>query len=82
MDQGIALYRSGWYGPALARFRQAAALRPTSPYAHLWVGRAAVAAQRYDEAREALERVVALAPGTPQAKEAEALLEELSSNGM
>lgn len=77
MDNGIALYRAGWYGPALARFRQAAAAMPDSPYAHLWRGRAAVQAQRADEAREALERAIALAPGTEVARQAQALLLQL-----
>lgn len=77
MDNGIALYRAGWYGPALARFRQAAAVMPDSPYAHLWWGRAAVQAQRADEARGALERAIALAPGTEVARQAQALLQQL-----
>ncbi len=78
MDTGIALYNDGWYGPALARFRQAAAVMPGSPYAHLWWGRAAVAAGRPDEAREPLERAIALAPGTEVARKALLLLQHLN----
>ncbi|MGH2454020.1 MAG: tetratricopeptide repeat protein, partial [bacterium] len=78
MDSGIALYNDGWYGPALARFRRAASVMPGSPYAHLWWGRAAVAAGRPDEAREPLERAVALARGGEVARKALLLLQQLN----
>ena len=62
MQQGFQLYRSGWYGPAMGRFRQATGVVPKSAYAHLWVGRAGIKAGRYAEARDALARVIELAP--------------------
>lgn len=76
MQQGFQLYRSGWYGPAMGRFRQATAVIPKSAYAHLWVGRAGIKAGRHAEAREALERVIELAPTSDVARQARALLEE------
>ncbi len=78
MDKGIALYNEGWYGPAVGRFRQAAAIVPKSPYVHLWWGRAALAAGRPEEARDALERAIALAPGTEVARKAQLLLQSLN----
>lgn len=78
MDKGIALYNEGWYGPAVGRFRQAAAIVPKSPYVYLWWGRAAVAAGRPEEARDALERAIALAPGTEVARKALLLLQSLN----
>lgn len=78
VDKGIALYNDGWYGPAVARFREAAAVVPNSPYAHLWWGRAAVGAGRAEEARDALERAIALAPGTDVARKALLLLQSLN----
>ncbi len=80
LDQGVALYRLGWYGPALARFRRAAVVMPDSPSAYLWVGRAAMRAERPQEAREALERVIVLAPSSQAAREAAILLRQLSGN--
>ncbi len=79
MDQGITLYRAGWFGPSAARFRQAVAILPTSPYAHLWLGRASLAAQRPAEARAALQRVITLAPESQAAREAALLLKQLAS---
>ena len=76
MQQGFQLYRSGWYGPAMGRFRQATAVVPKSAYAHLWVGRAGIKAGRYAEARDALERVIELAPTSDVARLARALLDE------
>ncbi len=74
MRQGVELYQGGWYGPAMARFRRATAVMPGSSSAHLWLGRAAIKAGRYAEARRALQQVIALAPGSPAAREAQALL--------
>lgn len=74
MRQGLSLYRAGWYGPALARFRQATQVQPHSPRAWLWLGRAAFRAGRPAEARQALERVLSLAPGSVYAREAEGVL--------
>jgi TolA-binding protein len=76
MQQGFQLYRSGWYGPAMGRFRQATTVIPKSAYAHLWVGRAGIKAGRHAEAREALERVIELAPTSDVARQARALLDE------
>ena len=74
MRQGLKLYQAGWYGPALARFRQATQVQPHSPRAWLWLGRAAFRAGRPAEARQALERVLSLAPGSVYAREAEGVL--------
>jgi hypothetical protein len=74
MRQGLSLYQAGWYGPALARFRQATQVQPRSPRAWLWLGRAAFRAGRPAEARQALERVLSLAPGSAYAREAEGVL--------
>lgn len=74
MRQGLSLYQAGWYGPALARFRQATQVQPHSPRAWLWLGRAAFRAGRPAEARRALERVLSLAPGSVYAREAEGVL--------
>ncbi len=76
MAKGVELYQSGWYGPAMARFKQAAAVVPT-PRAYLWLGRSAIKAGRFAEARRALERVIAMAPGTDTAREAQQLLNRL-----
>jgi len=77
MREGVQLYRSGWYGPAMGRFRQASAVMPASPRPYLWLGRAGIRAQRYREARGALERVIALAPASDAAREAQMLLNRL-----
>ncbi len=79
MKQGIELYNSGWYGPAIGRFRLAAAIIP-SPTAYLWIGRAAIRAGRPFEARNALERAIALAPDSAAAREANALLDRMKSD--
>ncbi len=79
MREGHELYQKGWYGPAMGRFRQAAAVMPSTS-AHLWVGRAAIRAGRYAEARHALERVIAMAPDSPAAREAFALLDRLKAD--
>lgn len=76
MRQGLELYHAGWYGPAMARFRQASSVMP-SITAQLWIGRAAIKAARHAEARVALERVIALAPNSEMAREARALLDTL-----
>jgi tetratricopeptide (TPR) repeat protein len=77
LNDGIRLYQSGWYGPALARFRQAARAAAASPRAHLWVGRAALKLGRDAEAREAFERTIALAPDSAAAAAARILLQQL-----
>lgn len=79
MGEGVQLYRSGWYGPAMGRFRQASAVIPASPRPYLWLGRAGIRAQRHREARWALERVIALAPASDAAREAQMLLNRLRS---
>jgi hypothetical protein len=75
MRQGLQLYQSGWYGPAFGRFKQASLVMPSSPNPLVWEARAAMKVGRYAEARQALERAVALAPASPAAREARALLE-------
>ncbi len=77
MVQGVELYRGGWYGPAMARFRAASAIRPDAPSPYLWYARAAVRVGRIAEARRALERVIAIAPTSSAAREAQALLNRL-----
>jgi Flp pilus assembly protein TadD len=77
MRQGQELYQRGWYGPAMARFRQATLVFPKSANAHLWLARAAIRAGNTAEARTALERVIVLAPETAAAREARELLEGL-----
>lgn len=79
MKQGVELYQAGWYGPAIGRFRLAAALVP-SPTTYLWIGRAAIRAGRPFEARTALERTIALAPDSAAAREAHTLLDRLKSD--
>jgi len=74
LAQGVDLYRSGWYGPAAARFRQAIIVMPDSPRGYLWLARASFKAGRYQEARRALEKVIAMAPGSESAREAQKLL--------
>jgi len=75
MRQGYELYQSGWFGPAMGRFRQAALVMPSSPSPLLWQARAAMKIGRYGEARQALERAVALAPASEAAREARVMLE-------
>jgi hypothetical protein len=75
MRQGLQLYQSGWYGPAFGRFKQASVVMPLSPNPLVWEARAAMQVGRYAEARQALERAIALAPASPAAREARALLE-------
>ncbi|MGQ0568376.1 MAG: tetratricopeptide repeat protein [Armatimonadota bacterium] len=77
MRQGHELYRKGWYGPAMGRFRQAALVMPGSAGAHLWMARCAFKMGDYQDAREALGRVFAIAPDGEAAKEARALLEAM-----
>jgi hypothetical protein len=75
MRQGLQLYQSGWYGPAFGRFKQASMVMPASPNPLVWEARAAMHVGRYGEARQALERAIVLAPASPAAREARALLE-------
>jgi tetratricopeptide (TPR) repeat protein len=75
MREGYELYQNGWYGPALARYREAARVSPESATIQLWYGRAALKVGRVDEARVALERAIALAPASDAAREARVLLE-------
>lgn len=78
MREGHQLYHAGWYGPATARFKEAARVSPGSPSVHLWYGRSALRMGRTAEARAALERAIALAPSSDAAREARALLERMS----
>jgi Flp pilus assembly protein TadD len=79
MRDGYQLYQTGWYGPATARFKEAARVHPESATVHLWHGRAAYRAARLGEARAALERVLVMAPGTDAAREARFLLERMTA---
>jgi tetratricopeptide (TPR) repeat protein len=74
MTRGIRLYGTGWYGPALAAFREAARVSPNSARANLWWGRAAFKAARVREARGALERAIALSGDAGVFQQAELLL--------
>ncbi len=75
MRQGYQLYQSGWYGPAMGRFRQAVLVMPSSPSPLLWQARSAMKVGRYGEARQALERAIALAPASDAAREARVMLD-------
>jgi tetratricopeptide (TPR) repeat protein len=77
MSDGHKLYQTGWYGPAMGRFRQAAAVRPQSQNAHLWIARSAMRTGRYEIARAAAERAIAISPNNDAAREARALLDQL-----
>jgi TolA-binding protein len=74
MQEGYELYRSGWYGPAMGRFKAATQIMPSSVPAYLWMGRSGLKAGRTAEARRALEQVIVLAPGSEAAREARTLL--------
>jgi TolA-binding protein len=76
--EGHQLYQAGWYGPAAARFKEAARVSPGSASVQLWYGRSALRMGRTAEARAALERAIALAPSSDAAREARALLERMS----
>lgn len=76
--EGHQLYQAGWYGPAAARFKEAARVSPGSATVQLWHGRSALRMGRTAEARAALERAIALAPSSDAAREARALLERMS----
>jgi TolA-binding protein len=78
MKDGYQLYQTGWYGPAMARFKEAARVSPGSATVHLWYGRAAYRAGRAGEARAALERAIALSPASDAARDARALLERMT----
>jgi hypothetical protein len=62
----------------MARFKEAARVSPGSATVQLWYGRAANRAGRLGEARAALERAMAMAPGTDAAREASLLLERMT----
>ncbi len=74
LREGIDLYKNGWFGPAAARFREAATIDPKSPQAYLWLGRALMRSDRQTEARRALEKVLELEKTGPEAEEAAVLL--------
>jgi len=81
MERGGRLYRAGWYGPALASFRQAARTRPDSARAHLWWGRAAFKVSRFSESREALRRTLDLSGETEIGRQARLLLQVMPAAG-
>jgi tetratricopeptide (TPR) repeat protein len=82
VKEGRRLYSAGWYGPALARFREATRRAPDSSLAYLWWGRAAYKVSRFQEARQALVRASNLAGDTETGRQARALLRTLSSPGL
>jgi hypothetical protein len=81
MRDGIDLYKKGWFGPAVGRFREAVGLDPKSSDASLWFARALIRSDRHAEAKRMLERVIELAKTLaktgPQAEEAAVLLSKL-----
>ncbi len=79
LREGRRLYAAGWYGPALARFREATRRAPQFSLAYLWWGRAAYRASRFQEARRALIRASDLAGDTEPGRQARALLRTLSA---
>jgi len=79
MREGHQLYQAGWYGPAAARFKEAARVSPGSATVQLWYGRSVLRMGRTAEARAALERAIALAPSSDAAREARALLDRMSA---
>ncbi|MGH7419826.1 MAG: SPOR domain-containing protein, partial [Candidatus Rokuibacteriota bacterium] len=81
MERGGRLYWAGWYGPALASFRQAARTRPDSARAHLWWGRAAFKVSRFSEAREVLRRTVELSGTAEIGRQARLLLQIMPAAG-
>ncbi|MGQ0570301.1 MAG: hypothetical protein ACT4P5_12395 [Armatimonadota bacterium] len=81
MREGSQLYQTGWYGPAMGRFKQAALVMPGSASAQLWTARAAIRVGRYDIARQALERTIEIAPASDAAREARSLLEQVNKSG-
>lgn len=73
---GLVLLERADSGEAALELQRAADLDPqTEPMASYYAGRAWQAARQRDEAEQALRRVVADAPGTPWALEAERALE-------
>lgn len=82
VKEGRRLYSAGWYGPALARFREAARRAPDSSLAYLWWGRAAYKVSRFPEARQALVRASDLAGDTEAGRQARALLRTMSAPGL
>jgi hypothetical protein len=77
MSEGHKLYQTGWYGPAMGRFKLAATVRPQSQNAYLWMARSAMRTGRYELARAAAERAIAISPNNDAAREARALLDQL-----
>jgi Tfp pilus assembly protein PilF len=64
---GLAYDGMGQHEAAIQAFRDAIRLRPTYAAAYAGLGEALLAAGQVGEARQALERVIALQPGSPLA---------------
>lgn len=67
---GMALLQTGDEASAVTCFRQAIAIFPRSPNAHLNLARVAMANQRYQEAAVELEAVLALDPSSAHIRQA------------
>jgi hypothetical protein len=59
----------------MGRFRNAARVMPLSATPHLWMARSAYKAGHYQEARQAVGRVLAIAPASQAGRDARALME-------
>ncbi len=75
---GLAYDRMGRPDAAIQAFRDAVRLRPTYAAAYAGLGDALLAAGQVDEARQALERVIALQPGSPLAAASREKLDRLA----
>ena len=75
---GLAYSRMGRPDAAIQAFRDAVRLRPTYAAAYAGLGEALLAAGETDEAREALERVIALQPDSPLAVASRTRLDRLA----
>ena len=75
---GLAYDRMGRSDAAIRAFRDAVRLRPTYAAAYAGLGEALLAAGQVDEARQALERVVALQPDGPLAMTSREQLDRLA----
>ena len=75
---GLAYDRMGRPDAAIQAFRDAVRLRPTYAAAYAGLGDALLAAGQVDDARQALERVIALQPGSPLAVASREKLDRLA----
>ena len=75
---GLAYDRLGRRDAAIQAFRDAIRLRPTYAAAHAGLGEALLTAGQVEEARQALERVIALQPDSPLAAASREQLDRLA----